>query len=215
MDQALSGVRKATFATVAAVSLALTLAACGAPAKPVSTGAVVTTPQAALAGEWVLTRTVTASDDVTDPERLLGAVSTRLVSIEQEKCQTALCPGTVSSGISTSGRETTPLLQTDGGVTWTFEGTLNCLNVASGQVQVADAFSYKAVSTLTVANSAEVDGVLTASELSGTMTLTDSLSVDAFASGCRRDPAQTTVEYTLAAVRAPADAATSAPAAGG
>jgi hypothetical protein len=171
----------------------------------------VTTPQASLAGEWILTRTVTASNDVTDPERILGAVSTRLVSIEQRACETALCPGSVTSGITVAARESTELIQTDGGLEWTFSGTLNCLSVASGEVQVADAFTFTALSTLRVSETADVAGVLTATLLEGTLVLRDSLSLEAFDKGCRRDPAETQVEYTLSAVRAPVAEATSAP----
>jgi hypothetical protein len=138
-----------------------------------------------------------------------------MVSFEQETCDTALCPGSVASGVTTEDRESAPFTQTDGGLQWTFDGTLNCLSVATGEVQVADAFSFTTLSVLTVSESADVDGVLTATALAGTMVLTDSLSIDAFDSGCRRDPAETEVEYTLSAVRAPVAEAPEAPATDG
>lgn len=215
MNRSVRGGLTNAIAAAAAVGLALSLSACGAPAEPVSTSAVVTTPQAALTGEWILTRTVTASNDLTDPSRILGAVTTRMISFEQETCDTALCPGTVASGVTTEDRESTPFTPTDGGLEWTFDGTLNCLSVATGEVQVADAFTFSSLSVLTVSESAEVDGELSATVLVGTMVLTDSLSIEAFNSGCRRDPAETTVEYTLSAVRAPAAEATEAPATDG
>lgn len=211
MNRSVRGGLTNAIAAVAAVGLALSLSACGTPAEPESTSVVVTTPQAALTGEWILTRTVTASNDLTDPSRILGAVTTRMISFEQETCDTALCPGTVVSGVTTEDRESTSFTPIDGGLTWTFDGTLNCLSVATGEVQVADAFTFSSLSVLSVSESAEVDGELSATVLVGTMVLTDSLSIEAFDSGCRRDPAETTVEYTLSAERAPVAEATEAP----
>jgi hypothetical protein len=211
MNQSQHRVITAAIAATAAVSLALGLSACGSAPVPVASAPAITTPQAALAGEWILTRTVTVSNVLTDPSRVVGAVSTRLVSIEQSTCESAICPGTVSSGVTAEARETTELTQTDGGLEWTFAGKLNCLNVSSGEVHVADAFTFDSISTLTVTESADVDGSLSATLLEGVMVLNDTLSIEAFNQGCRRDPAEAHVEYTLSAVRAPAAVATSAP----
>jgi hypothetical protein len=174
-------------------ALALGVTACGA-GEPEVTEPVVTTPQAALDGEWVLTRTVTASDDPSNPEREVGAVTTRLVSIIQEPCETALCPGTVSSGATVETRQTTDLTQVDGGTEWTFAGFLDCLNDKSGLVQIADAFEFTQFVSLTVA-----------SKLEGTMVFSDSLTLEAHKAGCKRDPLEANVEYSVSAVRAGAE----------
>jgi hypothetical protein len=189
--------------------LLLSLSACSLLPGSATPTPVVTAPQAALAGEWILTRTVTVSDDTTDPTKALGAVSTRLVLIKQERCGAAICAGTVASGVAADGRTTTALNQSDGGLSWIFEGTLGCLNAATGEVQVPDAFTFDSVTTLVVAESADVDGALSASLLTGTTVVNDSLSLDASQRGCHRMPAATHVEYAVSAVRAPVTPPTS------
>jgi hypothetical protein len=57
---------------VLACVFAFLLTACS-PGEPDVVVPVVTTPQASLEGEWVLTRTVTASDDMSNPDRAVGA----------------------------------------------------------------------------------------------------------------------------------------------
>jgi len=186
--------------------LLLSLSACGLLPGSAAPTPAVTTPQAALSGEWILTRTVTVSDDITDPTKAVGAVSTRLVLIKQERCGAAICAGTVRSGVAADGRATTALNQSDGGLSWVFEGTLGCLNAASGEVQVPDAFTFDSVTTLVVAESADVDGALSATLLTGTTIVNDRLSLDASQRGCHRTPAATHIEYTVSAVRAPVTA---------
>jgi hypothetical protein len=81
-------------ALIVAVAVVATLAGCtGSPAEDET----VTGPQASISGEWVVTRTVVASDDTTNPARAVGANSVRYVLIEREDCDSAACPGTVSS----------------------------------------------------------------------------------------------------------------------
>jgi hypothetical protein len=189
-------------ALLVGAALVVALSGCsGEQPAPASTEPVVTTPQASIAGEWVVTRTVTASDDPA-PSRAVGAVSTRLVLIEQEDCETAICAGTVSSGVTVDDRETTALEQTDGGLGWTYVGLLDCLKAGTTTVQVPDAFEYSQVTTLTVGESADVEAAPTANTLNGTMTLTGTVADDAADFGCTRVPASTTVEYMITAVRA-------------
>jgi len=189
-------------ALLVGLSIVLALVGCGgAPAEPENTAPVVTTPQASLEGEWVVTRTVTASDDPS-PTRAVGAVSTRLVLIEQDDCEDVICAGTVSSGVTVENRESTALDQTDGGLGWTYVGVLDCLKAGTTTVQVPDAFEFEQVTTLTVGETAEVDGELAANTLTGTMTLTDTITEDAADFGCTRVPTSTIVEYTVTAVRA-------------
>lgn len=189
-------------ATVGIVATLLT--GCGA-GEPEVVEPVVTTPQASLEGEWVLTRTVTASNDLSNPERDIGAVTTRLVSITQSICETALCPGIVESGVALEARESTDLTQTDGGAEWTFVGMLDCLNDKSGLVQIADAYEFTQTVTLQVTETADELGVQSASKLEGTMTFSDSLTLEAHQAGCKREPIEANVEYSVVAVRATAD----------
>ena len=201
------GVRPASsiairIATVGLV--AILLAGCGS-GEPEVVEPVVTTPQASLEGEWVLTRTVTASNDSSNPERAVGAVSTRLLKITRSDCETALCPGTVSSGVSLEAQRETELTQVDGGLEWAFMGTLNCLNSASGLVQVPDAYEFTQTVILQVTETSDESGVQSASKLEGTMTFSDSLTLEAHQAGCKREPIEANVEYSVVAVRATAD----------
>lgn len=189
-----------------ALLLVLALSACtgeGDP-DPISTEPAITTPQAVLEGEWIVTRTVTDSDDTANPSRIVGAESVRLVQIEQEECEAAVCLGTVSSGVVLEERETTTLEQTDGGLSWEFVGALDCYRAGTTTVQAANAFEFTQRVELTVSESVDVDGTLTATALVGTMTLTDTIVPDAADFGCTREPATAEVEYSVVAVRAPA-----------
>ena len=133
--------------------------------------------------------------------RAVGAVSTRLVLLDQTACDEIVCPGMVSSGTTVDAREQTPLSQIDRGVTWTFTGSLDCVRAESESVLVLDAFDYVQKTELRVTGTEEVDGVLTATGLEGTIVYSDSLTQDAVAKGCVRDPLETTVEYSVTAVR--------------
>ena len=192
--------RRRTALITAAAAVLATLAGCTGPADPQP----VAGPQASIEGEWVVTRTVVASDDTTNPARAVGANSVRYVLIEREDCESALCPGTVSSGPTPDARESTALDQTDGGLEYTLTGALDCLNTATGSVLAVDAFDYRQTATLAVDARAEASGVDTASALSGTLSYTDTLTDDGASNGCVRSPGTVTVEYELSAVRAPA-----------
>jgi hypothetical protein len=186
---------------VAAAALLASLTGC-TTADP--DGDAVTAAQASITGEWVVTRTVVSSDDTTNPARAVGANSVRYVLIEREDCGSAVCPGTVSSGATPDARESTGLVQTDGGLEYALTGTLDCMNAATGSVLAMDAFDYEQTAVLTVDARAEVSGVDTATTLSGTLLYTDTLTENGSSDGCARTPATVTVEYTLSAVRAPA-----------
>ena len=164
----------------------------------------VTTPQASIAGEWVVTRTVVSSDDTSNPARAVGANSVRYLLIEREDCGNATCPGTIASGATPDARESAELTQIDGGLEYALVGTLDCLNSATGAVVAIDAVEYRQDATLTVGTRAEVSGVDTASTLTGTLSYTDTVTADGAADGCARTPETVSVEYTLSAVRAPA-----------
>ena len=186
---------------MAAAALLTSLAGC-TPATP--DGDPVTAAQASIAGEWVVTRTVVSSDDTSNPARAVGANSVRYLLIEREDCGSAVCAGTVSSGATPDARESTDLVQTDGGLEYALAGTLDCINTATGTVLAVEAFDYEQTAALTVDARAEVSGVDTATTLSGTLRYTDTLTQNGSSDGCVRTPATVTVEYTLSAVRAPA-----------
>jgi hypothetical protein len=196
--------RRLSASATAAVVLAALVGCTPASSGGDDAGGPVTTPQASIAGEWVVTRTVVSSDDTTNPARAVGANSVRYVLIERDDCDSAVCPGTVSSGATPDARESTELTQIDGGLEYDLTGTLDCLNTATGSVLAVDAFEFRQSATLTVATRAEVSGVDTASTLTGTLSYTDTLTDDAAADGCARTPSTVAVEYTLSAVRAPA-----------
>ncbi|GAB2447249.1 hypothetical protein HD599_001577 [Conyzicola lurida] len=177
----------------------LAIAGCTTGAPDTDSTPVVTTPQADISGEWVVTRTVVSSTDVTDPLHAVGATSVRYVSVVRDDCETALCPGTVSSGAAMEAREQTDLIQTDGGFGYEFVGTLDCMNTATGGVLVVDGFEYEQTTTFTAV---APDGG-TATTLTGELVYTDTVTPDAVSKGCTRDPSTITVEYSLAAVRAP------------
>ena len=189
-------------AVLLAATALISLSACTVGSPDDSTPAV-TTEQADISGEWVVTRTVATSNDLSNPAHVVGAVSVRYVLIDRDSCKTALCAGTVSSGAALEGREKTELTQTDGGLGYTFSGSLDCMNATTGGVLVVDGFEFAQTATLTVGESADVDGTPTASTLTGTIEYTDTVTAEALEAGCTRDPAAVTVEYAVAAVRAP------------
>ena len=193
--------RSAAGLILAAVAM-LSMAGCsGEPAPEPAPSNTITAPQASLSGEWVATRTVTASDDVSTPERAVGAESTRYVLIDPTDCDSAICPGTVSSGTAIEGREQTPYEIIDGGIRWAFDGALDCRRAETGAVLVVDAFTYDQAAELLVTERADVDSIDTATRLEGTITVTDSLTTAGIDGGCLRDPITVTVTYAVVAVR--------------
>jgi hypothetical protein len=202
-EPASTALRRSAGILALAVLVVVSLAACSG--EPEVVEPVVTTPQASLAGDWELTRTVVSSNDESNPDRLMGAVSTRVVSITQSACETVLCPGTVSSGPTVESRQTTELAQIDGGAQWVFSGTLDCLNQTSGLVQVSEAFAYTQTVQLLATETEDRGGVNTAIRLEGTITFTDSLTLEAHNAGCKRDPIDASVDYSVVAVRPAAE----------
>jgi len=196
-------VKRGLAGVLCALAIAGALSACSTGAAPTpAQNSAVTTPQPSLAGEWVLTRTVTASDDTSDAERAVDATSTRFLLIEQTDCGALGCPGTVSSGAAIDARDSTEFEQVDGGLGYTFTGALNCLRQDGGAVLAVDAFTFSQTADLAVVETADLDGVLTATLLEGTISYTDTLTTSAMEQGCSRDPATVTVKYAVSARRA-------------
>jgi len=193
----------------AVVMLALALTGCsGSPAPaPSSSGAAVdNTPQAAINGEWTVTRTVVSTDDAANPAHAVAAVSTRAVQFVDVECFDGPCSGTVQSGPTNAVRETTTFTSSGDVIRYEFTGFLNCLRQDTGAVLVVNGYSYTSTVELKViANEATDD--TKASTLEGTMTYTDTLTPEAIEAGCTRTPPTATTEYTLTAVRAVAAAA--------
>jgi len=191
--------RRVVAVLVASAAL-MALAGCTSGAPDPDDTPAVTAPQADISGEWVVTRTVTASNDAGNPARAVGATSVRYVLVERDDCDEALCEGTVSSGETLEGREETALAQTDGGFDYAFVGSLDCMNVATGGVLVVDGFDYEQSATLTASST---DGT-TADALTGTIVYTDAVTEKALAAGCTRDPLAVEITYSVAATRTPA-----------
>jgi hypothetical protein len=193
------------FAALVIASVALLgLGACTAgepPTLPSAATQPATPPQASIDGEWVVTRTVVSSDDVSNPARVVGAESVRYLSITREDCGDALCEGTVASGSSPESREATGFTQVDGGLEYELTGALDCLNVTTGGVLAVDGFEFSQRATLGVADSVDVAGTDTATKLTGVILYSDTLSARAAAVGCERAPATVNVEYSVTAVR--------------
>ena len=199
--------RSAAGLVLAAIALVSATGCSGEPTPAPVPSSTVTAPQASLDGEWVLTRTVTASDDTTTPERAVGAESTRYVLIETPGCDAAACPGTVSSGAAPEGREQASFEVIDGGIRWAFDGALDCRRAETGAVLVVDAFTYDQAVELLVTDRADVDGTDTATRLEGTISLTDSLTTAGIDGGCLRDPITVNVSYSVVAVRSTGEVA--------
>ena len=189
-------------AVLAAATALISLSACtaGSPDDAKST----VSAQADVAGEWVVTRTVVTSNDLSNPAHVVGATSVRYVLVDREQCDDALCEGTVSSGATLEARESTEFVQTDGGFDYEFTGGLDCMNATTGAVVAVDGFDFAQTATFTVGETADVAGVPTASTLTGTISYTDTVTEAALETGCTRDPLAVEVEYAVAAARAPA-----------
>lgn len=200
----------------AAVVAALTGCTGGGDPTPVPTAsesAVSQEKQATIDGEWVLTRTVVASDDVNNPAHAVAAVSTRYVKFGDVVCPVGACTGGVLSGPTQAVRDSTTFSSSADTITYEFSGSINCLRQDTGEVLVPNGYTYTAKVELRVAS---MDAVLTtkAATLEGTLIYTDTVTNEALAAGCSREPVSTTTEYALTAVRgalAPAPAATTAP----
>ena len=183
--------------------LALALAGCsGAPAPTPSgsSGVVDHTEQSTIDGEWTLTRTVTATDDVNNPAHAVGTVSVRALLFGDVVCDGGPCSGGVLSGPTQGVRDSSTFTSSGNTITYEFTGFLNCIRQDTGGVLVADGYSYTThVELKAIATDAEDDSK--ASTLEGTMTYTDSITATAIEAGCARDPITATTSYDLSAVR--------------
>jgi hypothetical protein len=202
---------------VAAVLLALTGCSGGgdpAPVPSASQSAVSQEKQATIDGEWVLTRTVTESDDVNNPTHAVGAVSTRFVKFGDVECPVGACTGGVLSGPTQAVRDGSTFSSSADTITYDFSGSINCLRQDTGAVLFALGYTYSAHVVLTVTAVDTVDPTK-ATALEGTLTYTDTVTNEALHAGCSREPVTATTVYSLTAVRgalAPVPGSSSAPA---
>jgi len=202
---------------VVAVLAALTACSGGgepAPVPSASTSAVSEEKQATVDGEWILTRTVTESDDVNNPAHAVGAVSTRYVKFGDVVCPVGACTGGVLSGPTQAVRDSTTFSSSADTLTYDFSGSINCLRQDTGAVLVPNGYTYTAHVVLSMATT---DPVVTtkALTLEGTLTYTDTVTNEALAAGCSREPVTATTVYALTAVRgalAPVTGSTPTPA---
>ena len=188
---------------LAVSALALALAGCSGAPAPLpsgSSGAIDHTEQSTIDGEWTLTRTVTATDDVNNPAHAVGTVSVRSLLFGDIICDGGPCSGGVLSGPSQSIRDSSTFTSSGNTITYEFTGFLNCIRQDTGAVLVADGYSYTAhVELKTIATDAKDDSK--ASTLEGTMTYTDSITAKAIEAGCSRDPVTATTSFDLSALR--------------
>lgn len=188
-----------------AVALLAVLTGCtgGGDPTPVPTASespVSQEKQATIDGEWVLTRTVVTSDDVNNPAHAVAAVSTRYLKFGDVVCPVGACTGGVLSGPTQAVRDSTTFSSSANTITYEFSGSINCLRQDTGEVLVPNGYTYTAHVELTVAT---MDAVLTdkAATLEGTLTYSDTVTNEALAAGCSREPVTATTEYALTAVR--------------
>jgi hypothetical protein len=179
-----------------------------------SQSAVSQEKQATIDGEWIITRTVTASDDVNNPAHAVGAVSTRYVKFGDVECPVGACTGGVLSGPTQTVRDISTFSSAADTITYDFSGALNCLRQDTGAVLVVNGYTYTAhvVLTLVTTDAVETTKAVT---LEGTLTYTDTVTNEALEAGCSREPVTATTEYALTAVRgavAPATGSTTPPA---
>ena len=198
----------------AALLAALTGCSGGPPAPlPTATGAVDHTAQSTIDGEWIVTRTVVSTDDVSNPARAVGTVSTRLVKFGDVTCSDGPCTGGVLSGLTQTVREMTTFSSAGDTIQFVFEGFVNCLRGDTGAVLVPNGYAYTETIELKVIATDAVDEAK-ATTLDGTLTYTDRVTNEALEAGCSREPVSTTTEYSLSAVRgtvAPVPTPTPAP----
>ena len=186
-----------------AVLAALTACSGGgapAPVPSASTSAVSEEKQATVDGEWILTRTVTESDDVNNPAHAVGAVSTRYVKFGDVVCPVGACTGGVLSGPTQSVRDVSTFSSSADTITYDFSGFINCLRQDTGAVLVPNGYSYTAHVVLSLSSTDAVDPT-EAATLEGTLTYTDTVTNEALEAGCSREPVTATTTYALTAVR--------------
>ena len=186
----------------AAIVLAALTGCSGAP-TPVPTGSstpVDHTAQSKIDGEWIVTRTIVSTDDVNNPARAVGTVSTRLVLFGDIVCAEGPCKGGVLSGLTQAIRDATTFSSSGDTIQFVFEGFVNCLRGDTGTVLVPNGYAYTQTVELTVIATDSVDDTK-ATTLDGTMTYTDRVTNEALEAGCTRDPVSTTTTYSLSAVR--------------
>ena len=195
--------RKFAAFLVVASAIAL-LAGCrsGPPAAPVPEPTEVepTVQLLDLGGEWVVTRTVTASD-APGPQYVVGLEEDRFVLFETPQCQGGECTGTLLSGLPSETRSETTYTQLDSEVSYQFTGLNDCVDEATGELTFADAYEYVLGYSLSVIAADEVDGTMTATRLEGTAVNTFSLLDAGKADVCTSGSG--TVEYDVVAVRKP------------
>jgi hypothetical protein len=165
-----------------------------------STSAVSQETQATIDGEWILTRTVTESDDVNNPAHAVGAVSTRYLKFGDVVCPVGSCTGAVLSGPTQATRDISTFSSAADTITYDFIGAINCLRQDTGAVLVPNGYTYTAHVVLTLASTDAVE-TSKAATLEGTLTYTDTVTNEALAAGCSREPVSATTEYALTAVR--------------
>jgi hypothetical protein len=190
-------------AVLIAVSVLTPLTACTSGSPGGGSESEAARPQPDISGEWIVTRTVTGSDDVENPAHLVGGESQRHLLVERDECGEVLCPGSVSSGESIDARPETALEQTADGFEYGFTGSLDCLDAETGTVVSVGAFTYSQEASLTITESSGEGAAATATRLEGTLLHTDTVTQDGLDDGCARTPLATRVEYSLSAVRAP------------
>ena len=200
---------------IAAIALAALTACSGAP-TPVPTGsggAIDHSEQSTIDGEWVVTRTVVSTDEINNPARAVGTVSTRLVLFDGVSCSDGPCTGTVLSGPTQAARDSTTFSSSGDTIHVVFEGFVNCLRQDTGAVLEPNGYAYTETIELKVIANDPVEESK-ATTLEGTLTYTDTLTNAALEAGCSRTPVATTTVYSLSAVRGavvPATTSTSAP----
>jgi hypothetical protein len=198
------GVRRAAAAALLALAALIPLTACTpGTAGPTGPGTATDSAQPDIGGEWIVTRTVTGSDDVENPAHLVGAESRRYLLVERDDCGEVLCPGSVASGESVDDRPETTLEQTADGFEYGFAGNLDCLDAETGSVVSVGGFSYTQEASLTITESSGEGAAATATRLEGTLLHTDTVTQDGLDDGCARTPLATRVEYSLTAERSP------------
>lgn len=160
------------------------------------------TAPASLAGEWIVTRTVTSTNDSVNEATQEGTESERTVVFADVDCGSAECTGTVSSGEDADSLTETTVTVADNVASYEFSGVLACLRASNGKELSPQGYDYTQEVTLSVADSEEVDGVLTATALEGELVYADNLTDAGIAAGCSREFRNTTTIYSLTAVRA-------------
>lgn len=202
-----------------ALTVAVLLAGCssdGEPAPvPTTSGSPVSQEkQASIDGEWVITRTVTSSDDINNPAHAVAAVSTRYVLFANVQCAVGPCTGRVISGPTQGVRDTTDFTSAGDVISYEFSGFINCVRQDTGTVLVPNGYAYTATVELRLLAADEADPTRAAT-LEGTLVYTDTPTNEALEAGCSREPVTATTEYALTAVRgvaAPAPSASATPA---